>query len=117
WEECVRRWAKLNERHRTDVEERPAPDANEEYLIYQTLLGAWPPEPYTPEEYATFIGRVQAYMLKALHEAKVHSSWINPDEVYDGAVQQFVARILDEQTNAAFLRDLRSFRRRVGHFG
>src|SRR5206468_2741938 len=54
---------------------------------------------------------------KALHEAKVHSSWINPYAEYDEAVQAFVARILYEQSSAAFLQDFRAFQRRVSHFG
>ena len=73
------------------IDEEPVPDANEEYLLYQTLLGAWPLEPYTADEYAAFVERIQAYMLKALHEAKVHTSWINPNPAYDEAVQHYVA--------------------------
>ena len=75
---------------RRQVEDQTVPDANEEYLLYQTLVGAWPLEPYSAEEYAEFVKRIQAYMLKALHEAKVHSSWINPNAEYDEAIQEFV---------------------------
>ena len=95
----------------------PVPDANEEYLIYQTLLGAWPLEPYSPEEFRNFIERIQAYVTKALHEAKVHTSWINPNPTYDEAVRTFVGRILDEQTNRAFLDDFRQLQRRISHYG
>ena len=69
------------------------PDANEEYLLYQTLIGAWPLEPCRRREHARSSNALQAYMLKALHEAKVHSSWINPNAAYDEAVQQYVGRI------------------------
>jgi (1->4)-alpha-D-glucan 1-alpha-D-glucosylmutase len=117
WEECVCRWSRLNEAHRAVVDEEPAPDANEEYLIYQTLISAWPLEPYSPEEYVQFIERLQTYVMKALHEAKVHTSWISPNEPYDEAVRQFVDRILDEQRSAQFLSELRGFQRRVSHFG
>jgi (1->4)-alpha-D-glucan 1-alpha-D-glucosylmutase len=117
WRERVRRWGGMNERHRRQVDDLTAPDRNEEYLLYQTLLGAWPLEPYTAEEYAAFVSRVQAYMVKALHEAKVHSSWINPDAAYDGAVQEFVADLLDEGKSPEFLRDLAEFRRFVSHLG
>src|SRR5207244_11504285 len=72
WRQCLARWSKLNAPHKTALDDVPAPDANEEYLIYQTLLGAWPLEPYTTAEYAEFVGRIQAYAAKALHEAKVH---------------------------------------------
>ena len=117
WPDAVRRWAALNAPHRTVFDETPAPDVNEEYLLYQTLVGAWPLEPYGAHEYAEFVERVQAYIVKALHEAKVHSSWISPDEEYDAAVCEFVARILDEGQSGDFLRDLRAFQRRVSHFG
>jgi (1->4)-alpha-D-glucan 1-alpha-D-glucosylmutase len=117
WRQGVARWGKLNAPHRTVLDDVPAPDPNEEYLLYQTLLGAWPIDPYGPEEYAAFAGRVQAYMAKALHEAKVHTSWINPDPAYDQAVEQFVARVLDENLSGEFLRDLRTFQRRVSHYG
>ena len=117
WAEAVGRWTRLNEAHRGREDDEPVPDDNEEYLIYQTLVGAWPLDPYTPAEYAQFVERIQGYMTKALNEAKVHTSWINPDEDYDEAVRKFVALILDEQVSGKFLRDLGAFRAKVNHFG
>ncbi len=117
WEDAVRRWSALNRAHRTEVEDGYAPDANEEYLFYQTLLGAWPLEPYSDEEYARFVERIQGFMNKALHEAKVHSSWISPDAAYDDAIKQFVARTLDPKSSKPFLDDLRTLRRQVAHYG
>jgi (1->4)-alpha-D-glucan 1-alpha-D-glucosylmutase len=64
-----------------------------------------------------FTDRIKAYMNKALHEAKVHTSWINPDAEYDTAVGEFVGRVLDPEASAAFLADLTGFRRTVGHYG
>src|SRR5262249_11386049 len=90
---------------------------NEEYFLYQTLLGAWPLEPYTPEEFADFTRRIQAYMVKSLHEAKVHSSWINPNQDYDAAIQQFVAAILSNHDKNLFIQELLSLVRRVSHCG
>ena len=117
WGECLERWSQFNRPHRLLIDEVFVPDANEEYLLYQTLLGAWPPGPCGPEEYAQFVKRIQEYMVKALHEAKVHTSWINPYEAYEGAVREFVARILDERLSGSFLQDLRAFQQRVSHFG
>jgi (1->4)-alpha-D-glucan 1-alpha-D-glucosylmutase len=117
WRAGLARWGQLNQRHRVVVEEEPAPDANEEYFLYQTLLGAWPLEPYSAAEYDAFVTRIQAYLVKALHEAKVHTSWINPNAAYDEAVRQFVARVLDVEANGAFLDDLRAFQRRINHYG
>ncbi len=117
WRAALARWSKLNEAHRRNLEDEAAPDANEEYLLYQTLVGAWPLEPYSPEQYADFVRRIQAYMVKAMHEAKVHTSWINPNAEHDSAVSEFVARILDEAGSGPFLADFRAFQRRVSHFG
>jgi (1->4)-alpha-D-glucan 1-alpha-D-glucosylmutase len=117
WRACLERWRRLNDRYKVKGEDQAIPDSNEEYLLYQTLVGAWPLEPYTHEDYAEFVKRMRDYMLKALHEAKVHSSWINPNAEYDEAVQQFVGRMLDERTNGAFLDDFRAFQRRVSHYG
>jgi (1->4)-alpha-D-glucan 1-alpha-D-glucosylmutase len=119
WWAAVDRWSRLNEPHRRTRgdEDQPIPDANEEYLLYQTLVGAWPLEPYGPEEYAAFIKRIQEYMLKALHEAKVHTSWINPNAEYDEAVGEFVGRILDEAANRPFLDHFRAFQRRIAAYG
>jgi (1->4)-alpha-D-glucan 1-alpha-D-glucosylmutase len=117
WQECLERWSRLNAQHRIIVEDEPAPDANEQYLLYQTLVGAWPLEPITADEYASFVGRIQGYMTKVLHEAKVHSSWLNPYETYDAAVRDFVGRILDDKISSAFLEDLRPFRQRISHHG
>ena len=117
WSACVERWSRLNERLRKTDEDQTIPDANVEYLLYQTLVGAWPLEPYSAEEYAEFVKRIQAYMLKALHEAKVHTSWINPNAEYDAAIQEFVGRILDEGGNRPFLDDFRAFQRRISQYG
>ncbi len=117
WSDAVRRWSVMNALHRRQVEDQLVPDANEEYLLYQTLVGAWPLQSGLAEIETEFVDRIQAYMLKALHEAKVHSSWINPDAEYDQAVQEFVRSILDETINRAFLDDFRSFQGRVSHLG
>jgi (1->4)-alpha-D-glucan 1-alpha-D-glucosylmutase len=117
WHACITRWSQLNQRHRGSVDDAPAPDANEEYMLYQTLIGAWPLEAYSADDYAQFVERVRSYMRKALHEAKVHTSWINPNEEYDEAVGQFVTRILDPHVSASFLEDLGVFQKRVSHYG
>jgi (1->4)-alpha-D-glucan 1-alpha-D-glucosylmutase len=117
WRARVERWARLNATHLVTVEDGSVPDANEEYLLYQTLLGAWPLEPYTAEDYAQFVRRIQDYMNKVLHEAKVHSSWLNPNEAYDKAMRTFVGRILDPRQSKPFLDELRPFRQRIAHMG
>jgi (1->4)-alpha-D-glucan 1-alpha-D-glucosylmutase len=117
WQICLERWTKLNAGFRSTVDEALAPDANEEYFLYQTLLGAWPIEPCAPGDFAAFIERIQAYMHKAMQEAKVHTSWINPNSAYDDAVQQFVSVILDQNKNAHFLEDFRAFQKQISDLG
>jgi (1->4)-alpha-D-glucan 1-alpha-D-glucosylmutase len=117
WSAGVERWSILNERFRPTVGDLPAPDPNEEYLLYQTLVGSWPLSPFSAQEFQDFVGRIQAYMQKALHEAKVHSSWLNPDSEYDDAVLEFIRLVLDEGLNRAFLDDFRSFSDRVSGYG
>jgi (1->4)-alpha-D-glucan 1-alpha-D-glucosylmutase len=117
WRAALGRWARLNAVHKTPVEGRPAPAANDEYLLYQTLLGAWPDEPLTPATLGPFRRRIAEYMQKATREAKVHTSWINPNEEYDTAVQTFVTRLLPDDLGSPFLRDLRPLQQRVAFYG
>ncbi|HET6576541.1 MAG TPA: malto-oligosyltrehalose synthase [Fimbriiglobus sp.] len=115
WAERARRWADLNRPHRVELDDGfSAPDPNDEYLLYQTLVGAWPADAGEPDRFAD---RIKQYMSKATHEAKEHTSWINPNPEYDAAVRAFVARVLDPNQSAVFLADLNEFARRVARFG
>src|SRR5262249_49748133 len=116
WEQAVRRWRELNKRHVGSVEGRPAPGANDQYLFYQTLVGAWPGDE-TREAFAAFRRRMVEYMLKATKEAKVHTSWVNPDDDYDGAVRAFVEGVLGDDPEGAFRKEFAPFARRVAFFG
>jgi (1->4)-alpha-D-glucan 1-alpha-D-glucosylmutase len=107
WRRRVAAWQRLNRRHRTAVDGAPVPGANTEYLVYQTLVGAWPIE----------AERLTAYLLKAVREAKSHTSWINPNARYDEALARFAEAILDPQRSAAFLDDFTTFQARIAHFG
>lgn len=117
WRDHLHLWSEYNATHKQQIEELTAPDSNEEYLIYQTLLGAWPLEGHRTEGARTFVERIQRYMEKAMREAKVHTSWINPNAEYDRAVADFITRILDERESPEFLEDFRAFQRRISHYG
>jgi len=117
WQNALARWTRLNSSKKAVVEDQPAPDRNDECLLYQTLLGAWPAEPLTPEAHVQFRERIAAYMQKATKEAKVHTSWVNPNEEYDAAVQTFVHRLLPENRDDPFLQELLALQRRVAFFG
>jgi (1->4)-alpha-D-glucan 1-alpha-D-glucosylmutase len=95
WPSYVRRWVRLNARHkRTLADGRIAPSANEEYFLYQTLAGAWPWRMEKRAEREEFLNRMQQYMTKALSEAKVNLSWTNPNPDYVDAVHAFMRAIL-----------------------
>jgi (1->4)-alpha-D-glucan 1-alpha-D-glucosylmutase len=127
WDTALSRWRALNADKLARVDGQPAPDANDQYLFYQTLVGIWPFEPPASGEatgrerlsadLADVRERMVAYMQKATKEAKVHTSWINPNEEYDAAVAQFVQALLDETTSNQFLGDFRAFQRRIAYFG
>jgi len=108
------RWGRINKKKKALVEGQPVPDRNEEYLLYQTLLGAWPFAAMQAEEYAAFKQRIQAYMYKATKEAKVNTSWINPHQAYDDALQEFVSTVID---GALFFDDFQRLRYKVAQFG
>jgi (1->4)-alpha-D-glucan 1-alpha-D-glucosylmutase len=106
WRRSIRRWRTLNGRTKKRIEDLVAPDANEEYLLYQTLLGTWPVEQSgAPEKSASgeYIERIQSYMMKALNEAKLNTSWIRPNEEWLGATRDFIARILEPSAKNKFL--------------
>ena len=87
---AVSEWSSLNDRHRADPS---LPDRNAEWLLYQTLIGAWP----------LSAERAVAYMEKASKEAKEHTSWVDPDPVYDDALRRFVEGILGDAEFTAAL--------------
>jgi (1->4)-alpha-D-glucan 1-alpha-D-glucosylmutase len=109
WERAVRRWRELNRRLKAPCDEGEVPDANEEYLLYQTLVGAWPVESLAGAIAPGFVPRVEEYLRKALREAKRHTSWIDPNEGYERAATEFVEAILDPASNPEFLSDFITF--------
>lgn len=114
WRDAVRRWSKLNRKHATKVGDAAAPSRNEEYLLYQILLGAWPLQASDREG---FVERIQHYMTKALKEAKINSSWTEPNEEWESAVSSFVQRILDENLSWDFLSSFQPFAERIARLG
>jgi (1->4)-alpha-D-glucan 1-alpha-D-glucosylmutase len=106
WRASLSRWRTFNRKAKTRIDEEDAPDANEEYLLYQILLGTWPVRAdgkAASEASDQYIARVQEYMAKALKEAKVNTSWIQPNEQWDNAVKEFIARILERGAKNKFV--------------
>jgi (1->4)-alpha-D-glucan 1-alpha-D-glucosylmutase len=115
WRKAVARWSTINRDKKTLVDHAPAPDANAEYLFYQTLVSIWSCD-MKGEVPKTFRERIAAFMLKAAKEAKTHTSWTEPNAAYEKALQDFVERVLAGGDDA-FLNEVRSFAQRVAFFG
>jgi (1->4)-alpha-D-glucan 1-alpha-D-glucosylmutase len=113
WNRRVRRWASLNRYKRGKVGGDPAPSPNDEYAIYQTLLGAWPAN----GELDAFRERVKGTVLKSIREAKRRTSWSNPNEAYESACLRFVERLLEADRPNPFLDDFLGFQKRVAGIG
>jgi (1->4)-alpha-D-glucan 1-alpha-D-glucosylmutase len=114
WRQRVENWSRLNARYITELPSGPAPSRNDEYLFYQTLVGAWPMgERLSDGELEDFQRRVREYMAKAIKEAKVRTSWTNPDADYDAAMARFVDACFDRRQSASFLEEVHQLKRRL----
>jgi (1->4)-alpha-D-glucan 1-alpha-D-glucosylmutase len=121
WSAHVHRWRRWNRGKRRVISDgRSVPDANEEYLLYQTLLSTWPWQ-FEDTEREEYITRIQQYMNKAVHEAKVNLSWMNQNPEYIAALEDFVAAILEVKSAKGranpFVQDLQNFVPAVAFFG
>ncbi len=91
WTRAVSDWSTMNQRHKHE----DLPDRNAEYLLYQTLVGAWPIE----------IDRVLAYMHKAAREANAFTSWNDPNPQYERALERFIRGALADDKFVAAIND------------
>ena len=129
WGREVTRWMRATRNLRAMVHNEPAPDRNDEYRFYQALVGSWPADALPADDTAAqgghrpqeapreFVERLQAYMLKAVREAKVHTSWLTPNEQYESALTGFVERVLTGPGAGRFLPLVLPFARRVATAG
>jgi (1->4)-alpha-D-glucan 1-alpha-D-glucosylmutase len=117
WRRVLSQWKRINAGNRSTVDREPAPDRNDEYQFYQALLGAWPAELYVRTAPSDLVDRLRDYMLKAVNEAKVHTSWINPNEAYDRAVAEFVNKTLTGARADKFLNSFLPFQQRIARLG
>lgn len=117
WKNAVLRWARWNQVANYALDGNAVPSRNDEYLLYQTLVGAWPLLPPDHNELHRFILRIQQYMIKAVREAKQVSSWIAPNAEYEYALNRFIETILKDCRQNRFRRDFEVFVRRVSPSG
>lgn len=113
WRRHSSRWARFNRSKRAIVDEEPAPNPDDEYLMYQTLLGLWDPSAAASD----LVPRLQDYAIKAAREAKRATSWLNVSEPYEDALRTFAARLLERPGRSAFLRDFEQLAQSVSYFG
>lgn len=113
WQSRLNLWSQLNQRYKTEISGRPAPDRNEEYFFYQTLSGAWPLKGADSEN---LVERLQEHLIKATREAMVHTRWTRPNHEHEDALRNFVARILSPDAEE-FLQDFQRFQEQIAYFG
>jgi (1->4)-alpha-D-glucan 1-alpha-D-glucosylmutase len=117
WRLNLTKWGRLNRKKKIIIEGQAIPDRNEEYFLYQTLIGVWPFKIENDSAYMKFVKRIQDHMIKAVREAKVNTSWINPHSEYEEAVRKFTERILGNAADNQFLGEFKKFQKKISHYG
>ncbi len=114
WETQVKAWSEINADKKQIIGDHAVPDANDEYFLYQTLVGAYP---FDEAELPEFKTRVKDYVVKAVREAKVHTAWLRPDADYEAGYVQFVDTLLTPSKDNAFLDKLQPFQKQIAEYG
>lgn len=114
WWKKVAKWNEINENKKKTINGKKVPDKNEEYFLYQTLVGTYP---FDDEKISTFIERIKNYIRKSVREAKTHSSWTNPNEKYEDAFISFFEKIMDTNEKNEFLEEFLPFQKKIAHYG
>lgn len=117
WAAAIQNWRAINEPLATAVDtmdSNRAPTPDHEYLLYQTLVGAWPMQTMDADAREDFRKRIQAYMLKATREAKDATAWMEPHEAYEQALAAFIDGALE---SAEFTQSIEAFVRSIAPFG
>ncbi|MBI4204777.1 MAG: malto-oligosyltrehalose synthase [Betaproteobacteria bacterium] len=117
WWARLQRWRRINRRRKRQLEGVTAPSANDEYLLYQTLVGTWPFGNADEMVLARYRERIERYMIKAVREAKTHSSWMNVNEEYEAALREFISELLEAPGRNAFIADFAPFAGRIARVG
>jgi (1->4)-alpha-D-glucan 1-alpha-D-glucosylmutase len=116
WRKALAAWSQLNKAKKGTLDGRPVPDRNEEYFFYQTLVGAWPVGPMEQGSFGYFRERMREYMVKAVREAKVNSSWTNPNIPYEETLSNVIDAILADGPNP-FLAEFTPFQSLIARWG
>ncbi len=115
WRNRLVRWQRMNHSFKREVDGLDAPEANDEFFLYQSMLGAWPTDSVQPSQ--DFVRRLMDATLKAIKEAKRRTSWAEPNQAYEQATLEFVQRILDTRRRNPFLDDFLALQSRLERIG
>ena len=114
WKAYLDQWSAINISKKQKEGDDYIPDANDEYFIYQTLLGSFP---FTMDGFDSYRNRIKDYVIKAVREAKVHTAWIKPDLKYEEACVSFVEKLLDQKKENKFFESFQELQRKISHYG
>ncbi|HEY9883014.1 MAG TPA: malto-oligosyltrehalose synthase [Thermosynechococcaceae cyanobacterium] len=114
WAEQVKQWADINFSKKVRLGGRTIPDRNDEYFLYQTLVGSFP---FDEAEFPAFVDRLKDYLIKAVREAKVHTAWLRPDSEYENEFIAFAEKLLDAPETNEFLAQFRPFQAMIAEYG
>jgi (1->4)-alpha-D-glucan 1-alpha-D-glucosylmutase len=114
WNEKIKSWMKLNRRMKSRSRGREIPDKNDEYSLYQTLIGSFP---FDNGDLSVYINRLKEYVIKAVREAKEHTAWIKPDDEYESGFIEFIDRIIKPSEDTPFLKEFLPFQREITFYG
>lgn len=123
WAAQVSTWSRILRARRRDLGAIAPPDRNDEYLLYQTLIGSWPTELIGSLEHldqcalATYIERLKGATTKSIREAKLHSTWKSPNLDYENAVLSFIDDIANTQASDAFFSSFLPFQEKIARLG
>jgi len=114
WHRKVKSWQKINYNKKVKLKNKAAPDANDEYFLYQTMLGGYPSQ---ASERKQFKQRLKDCLIKSVREAKIHTAWIQPDDEYEKICISFIDDLLKPSTKNSFLRDFLKFQKKIATYG
>ncbi|MGE5809928.1 MAG: malto-oligosyltrehalose synthase, partial [Ignavibacteria bacterium] len=114
WNSKIKLWSRFNKKFKSNFNSDLVPGSNEEYLIYQMLLGSFP---FSESDLGDYKNRFKEYLVKAVREAKVHSTWSRPQKEYEDASVSFLENILARSDDNIFMKDFSGFQRKISHYG
>jgi (1->4)-alpha-D-glucan 1-alpha-D-glucosylmutase len=114
WREALKAFRLATRKKKKRINGRGVPSNNDEYFIFQTILACLP---FSQDEAATFPDRLQAYVVKAVREAKEYSNWINPEVELENAYGTFAKELIEPGPRNAFLKEFTPLWRRIARIG